>query len=76
MALDEFTLGMIVAAGIASDNSTVTAFEILGAAGIKHGSQLKGADAHDIEIFVKTGMAMDGLGEALAEARKAQGESQ
>lgn len=74
MALDDFTLGMIVAAGIASDNCTVTAREILGAAGINHGSQLKGACAHDIEIFVKTGMAMEGLSEALTAARKAEGE--
>lgn len=68
--MDDFTQGMIVAAAITAGNCTVTAMEILGAAGIKHGDQLDGADAHDIQCFISTGMAMDGLKEALKRALK------
>jgi hypothetical protein len=70
--MDDFTQGMVVAAAIATDQCTVTALEILVAAGIRHGDQLAGADAHDIERFVSTGMAMDGLEVALERARQAE----
>lgn len=68
--MNEFTQGMVVAAAIATDQCTVTALEILAAAGITHGNQLSGADAHDIERFISTGMAMDGLKEALKQAQE------
>ncbi|WP_144984858.1 hypothetical protein [Halomonas sp. C22] len=70
--MNGFTQGMIVAAGIACPQCSVTAHEILRAAGIQHGDQLEGADAHDIRIFVDHNMAMPGLKEALKRAEAQQ----